>query len=200
MIVMDAVLETYDAEGFTAWPIAEPPDDRILALSGGLTPAEVGTAMAVIVAYAGFPAEPVADLHLTLDRHLVEAECLIAPGGVRVTDTVTGARILPGCCCGLESWREWADVLHGESPWLGHGPDTDLEHTGEAVRLRQEPSHQVELPLADLPGLLSDVHAGLRGFLELVGAWAGETCPRAAGRLVAVLDESFHVTGSLDLG
>ncbi|WP_165969828.1 hypothetical protein [Nonomuraea terrae] len=58
----------------------------------------------------------------------------------------------------------------------------------------------MQIPLADLPGLLSAVHASLRGFLARVDAWAGETCPRAAGRLVAVLDESFHITGPLDLG
>ncbi|MEU6786178.1 hypothetical protein ABZ912_43895 [Nonomuraea angiospora] len=201
---MDAVLETHGTADFTAWPIAEPAEDGILALSGRMSPAEVGTAMAVIFSYGDIPTAPISDLHHLLDRHLADAEALIAPGGLRVMDTATNAEILPGCCCGLENWREWRDVLHRQAIWLGHDPDTDLEYLAGAVRLRQESgsrsTHEVEIQLDDLPALLTTVHLRLRGFLSLVGQWASETTPRAADRLVTVLDESFEINGSLELG
>ncbi|MGW0197399.1 hypothetical protein [Nonomuraea sp. NPDC003201] len=205
---MDAVLETYGTADFTAWPVAEPATDNILVLSGQMSRAEVGTAMAVIFSCADIPTEPISDLHHLLDRHLADAEALIAPGGLRIRDTATNAEILPGCCCGLENWREWRDVLHKQGIWLGHGPDTELEHIAGAVRLSQEsgarslPSrtHEVEIQLDDLPALLATVHLRLQGFLSLVGRWARQTTPRAADRLVTVLDENFEINGPLELG
>ncbi|MET9251677.1 hypothetical protein [Nonomuraea sp. NPDC003709] len=205
---MDAVLETDGTADFTAWPVAEPATDKILVLSGRMSPAEVGTAMAVIFSYADIPTAPISDLHHLLDRHLADAEALIAPGGLRIRDTATNAEILPGCCCGLENWREWRNVLHKQGIWLGHDPDTELEYIAGAVRLRQEsgsrslpsPTHEVEIQLDDLPALLATVHLRLQGFLSLVGRWASETTPRAADRLVTILDENFEINGPLELG
>lgn len=196
MIRLDAVLETFRTPGFTAWPVAVPAADRFLTLSGQMAPAEVGTAMAVIFEYADIPVEPTGDLHHLLDRHLVKAEALAAPGGLRVRDLTGHAEILPGCCCGLENWREWYDVLKEEDLWLGHDPDTALEYLSGRVRLRQGP-HEVEIRLADLPALLDAVHRQLQGFLGLVHAWAGEVAPQAADRIVAVLDENFAINRPL---
>ncbi len=206
MIVLDAVLETRDTADFTAWPAADLGDDDVLVLSGRMTPIEVGTAMAVILRYNDIPAEPTDDLCLLLDRHLAEAEILIAPGGLRVRDTDTEAEIPPGCCCGLESWREWRNLLRGEPVWLGHDPDTELVRTAAGVRLRQEThrtpppirANEVEIPLDDLPALLTSAHLNLQEFLHLVRRWADETVPGAADRLVAVLDENFDITGPLE--
>ncbi|MGI5286196.1 hypothetical protein ACQEVF_23060 [Nonomuraea polychroma] len=209
MILIDAVLETCGTADFTAWPVAEPSQNRFLALSGQMSMAEVGTAMAVIFGYGDIPTAPISDLHHLLDRHLAEAEALLAPGGLRVRDTTTGAEILPGCCCGLEGWREWRNVLHKKDIWLGHDPGTDLEHIAGAVRLRQEsgprslhlPSvYELEIQLDDLPALLATVHRRLQGFLRLVHQWASESSPRAADRLVTVLDENFDINGPLGLG
>lgn len=205
VILMDAVLETHETAGFTAWPIAEPPRDGILALSGRLSPAEVGTAMAAIFSYGDLPTAPISDLHRLLDEHLADAGALLAPGGLRVTDPATGAEILPGCCCGLENWREWRNVLHRQYIWLGHDPGTELEYIAGAVRLSQKsgphsPAREVEIELDDLPALLATVHLRLQGFLSLVGRWASETAPRAADRLVTLLDENFEISGPLRLG
>ncbi|WP_420895854.1 hypothetical protein [[Actinomadura] parvosata] len=204
---MDVVLEIEVDAGFDAWPVAAQADG-FLALSGRLSPAEVGSAMAVIFGYGGIPTAPISELHHLLDRHLADAGRLIAPGGLRVRDTTTGAEILPGCCCGLEDWREWRDVLHRRGIWLGHDPGTVLAFTGGTVRLRQElaggslPARvsEVEIRLEELPALLATVQLRLQGFLCLVHAWAGEIAPRAADRLVTVLDENFRINGTLDLG
>jgi hypothetical protein len=82
VILIDAVLESHDVtEGFSAWPVAEPAGDLILELCGQMTWAEVGTAMAVLFCYNDIPAEPISDLHHLLDRHLAEAEALVAGAG-----------------------------------------------------------------------------------------------------------------------
>jgi hypothetical protein len=209
VILIEAVLEIDETAAFTAWPIAEAATDRFLALSGQMSTAEVGTAMAVIFRYGDIPITPISDLHHLLDRHLAKAEALVAPGGLRVRDTITNAEILPGCCCGLEDWREWRHVLHKKDIWLGHDPNTDLQYIVGAVRLRQETHgsrlvhsavHEVEIQLDDLPRLLASVHLRLQGFLSLVHRWARETTPRAADRLVTLLDENFEINGPLEFG
>lgn len=208
VIVVDAVLETYAALDFTAWPIAELTSDRVLPLSGQMTTAEVACAMAVIFAYADIPTEPISDLHLHLDRHLVEAETLLAPGGLRFRDTTTQAEIVPGCCCGLENWREWGDVLDGKDICLGHDPDTELVYTGETVRLRQEvyarslplPLQELEIRLDELPALLASVQLQLEGFLDLAHRWLCDAAPQGADRILTVFDENFQIYRPLELG
>ncbi|WP_432101201.1 hypothetical protein [Streptomyces sp. WAC 04229] len=48
MLIMEAVLETYDATDFALWPVADSPADHLLALSGRLSVREIGTSMAVL--------------------------------------------------------------------------------------------------------------------------------------------------------
>jgi hypothetical protein len=204
MIVAEAVLETSGLTEFTAWPTAAPPSDHLLVLSGQMSQAEVGTAVAVIFEYADIPAVPVDDLHHLLDQHLSEAEELVAPGGLRFRDTITGAAVVPGCCFGLESWREWREVLHGKSIWLGHSPGTHLEHRDGAIQLWQDRHDKLippalQIKITDLPDLLLSVQRQLQGFLDLVHRWANEISPAAATRLVAVLDENLKINKGLRL-
>ncbi|MFI0446900.1 hypothetical protein [Actinomadura sp. 6N118] len=207
VIIADVVLETYfDAAQFTGWPIAQPSSDHILVLSGQMSRAEVGTAMAVLFDYTGVPAEPLAELHHLMDRHLVEAETLGLPGGLRLRDTVTRAQIVPGCCCGVEEWRDWREILYGDDEiWLGHGLGTTVQIENGVVRLHQiplpeYPLHTLEIELGELAVLLASVHRRLQGFLGLVGEWAGQVSPEAADRLVEILDENLQITDPLLLG
>jgi hypothetical protein len=43
MVIVEVVLEAYDAVDFRVWPIAEPSSDRLPALSGRMSSAEVGS-------------------------------------------------------------------------------------------------------------------------------------------------------------
>ncbi|MFB4284399.1 hypothetical protein ACBJ59_54615 [Nonomuraea sp. MTCD27] len=203
MVIVDVVLETYDAVDFTAWPIAEPSSDRLLALSGQMSPAEVGTAMAVIFSYNRLPVEPVASLtQAHLEQHLAEAEALIAPGGLRFRDTGTGVEVAPGCCFGLENWRDWWDVPLGQETWLGHAPTTQLEHQGQTIRLRQghqddTPVHAIEFAFGELQRLLISAQQQLSGFLELVQRWATNIAPGLTDSLITVLDEHLRINEPL---
>jgi hypothetical protein len=40
-------------------------------------------------------------------------EKLSVGGGLTARDTETGAEIEPGCCLGLEMWRDWKYLLDG---------------------------------------------------------------------------------------
>lgn len=197
MVIVDAVLETYDADGFTAWPVAEPSSDHLLALSGLLSPAEIGTAMAVILSYNGIPvthAAKLTDAHL--EQHLAEAEGLIAPGGLRFRDITTGVSIAPGCCFGLENWRDWWDMTQGQVPWLGHHPTPHITHLGHVIQLRQHDgeSSSINITRDELANLLTTAQQHLTGFLNLARQWASATTPALADRLISALDRYLLIT------
>lgn len=209
VIILEPVIEAYYAVDFTAWPVSVPADSPYLALSGELTPASVGTAMAVIVSYN--------DNILDMDgndvpkgpgpawaiQRLARAECLLAQGGLRVRDTDAGLTVNPGCCFGLESWREWAELSDGESLWLGHDPDSWAEHLGSTIRVRPgkirgaetalAAGPPVEIPAGDLPGLLEDAHQKLQDFLDLLEPWALPLAGQAAVSLAPALAAHFRI-------
>ncbi|MEV0523321.1 hypothetical protein AB0I66_07840 [Streptomyces sp. NPDC050439] len=206
MLIMDAVLETYEARGFTLWPISDPADDRLLRLSGDLSPRQVGTAMAVLTGYNNRPRRR-SERHTTDSlaqvNRLLTAECVVAPGGLRVRDTDSGVTVLPGCCFGLENWRDWQVLLEGEDePWLGHDPGPRAEHVGATVRLWPDAARQegrpIEIPRDQLRDLLRSVQDDLTGFLKCVERWASCGFAPVAGALVATLDEGFAVSAQLD--
>lgn len=199
---MDAVLETYEARDFTIWPVAGHPEGRFLSLSADLSPRQVGTAMAVLTTYnKGLPrkrGERLAVDGMHQVRRLLTAECVVAPGGLRVRDTVTGVTASPGCCFGLESWRDWLDLLKGEEPWLGHDPAPQAEHVGEVIRLWPDAARQeglpIDIPRAELRGLLGGVRGDLAGFLNSAERWASCRFAPVTAALVATLDESLAVS------
>ena len=162
-------------------PVAEVTGSDVVALSGRMTRDEFDAVVGP-----------------ELVDELLGDEVVVLAGGVRVADTTTGLRIEPGCCFGLENWRDWAGLLDGEVPWLGHSPEPGVERAEGVLRLwrdgerRDEPA--CELPLADLPGHLESVRQDLVGFLTLLRAWA----PDGLGeRLAAAFDHHFHVTPPL---
>jgi hypothetical protein len=204
VLIMDAVLETYSAADFALWPVADLPADHLLALSGRLSVRELGTAVAVLTSYNKSDDEVLArgpEGSTEQVSELLATDLVIAPGGIRVRDTSTGVTAPPGCCFGLENWRDWLDWMNGEEPWLGHDPAPRAEHTGATVRLWPDTEHPdglpIELPLARLPELLGSVQAQLVAFLASVEEWATRYAPPLADALVAKLDEGLAITAPL---
>ncbi|RVU27782.1 hypothetical protein EOT10_05680 [Streptomyces antnestii] len=201
---MEPVLEVFDATGFRAWPVADLPAGHLLPLSGDLSMPETGTAVATLAEYASRPtgdgvlaADPAACL-----RGLTDAELLLPPGGLRVRDPGTGAEIRPGCCCGVEDWREWWVLVDGGEPWLGHDA-ARIEFAGADVRLwpvvgvaQAAPRLPVEIPLAELPAMLRATQELLVGFLDRVEQWALSYAPEPAARTRDKVDRDLGITAS----
>jgi hypothetical protein len=204
--ILQPVLEVDPLDGFTLWPVAEV--GPWLALSGALTAAEVGTAVARIAAYNHVDDRtvwPGDDDPLTAVLPVVaagpEPGSLLVPGGLRLTDPGTGARIDPGCCSGLEDWRAWYEIPSGASPDQGHDPDPWVEHRADGtirVWADEERSAHVDTRIDELMGLLDGVQADLAGFLGRLRAWADEVVPSGADALVANLDRHLQVSGPGD--
>lgn len=172
---MQPVLEVFPPEEFTLWPVAWSEPSGYLPLGGTLGPIEVGTAVMRLAEANDVDPEdarpprpddaPGAFLH-----GLLTMEPLFAPGGLRVIDTATGTAVVPGCCSGIEEWREWFMLVDGHTwtPYLGHDPDPLAERHGDIVRLivdaERDDSPVIELPVADLRRLLADTERDLIAF------------------------------------
>ncbi|MEV0549081.1 hypothetical protein [Nocardia salmonicida] len=203
MIKMQAVVEVpnFDFEPPQPWPVSSADPYSWVPINGGCSDAEVGLfvsglTLGLEVAEPGGREDVVANL--------LAAETLFQPGGLRLTDTITGAVVVPGCCAGLEDWREWAEVLTGSSPWLGHDPTPEVEIGANELRVWQDSganrraAESVVVARSLLPDLLNEVHRDLVGFLSRVQVWTERYSLGSNGTdLVEVVDRNFDVTAPL---
>lgn len=162
-------------------------------LSGRMTPDEIGTALAAIAEYGKDE-----DFHPAMLRAVLDEELITMAGGLEVRDTERGVEIKPGCCFGLESWRDWGELIAGEVPWLGHSPTPGVSFAADVVRVSQDAERPgapaCEIPISDLPGHLEGVRQDLMAFLGLVRTWA----PYGLGeRLAEAFDRDFHISAPL---
>ncbi|RSM34832.1 hypothetical protein DMA12_46615 [Amycolatopsis balhimycina DSM 5908] len=203
MLVLEPVIDAADATGFTLWPVTARAGRSLIRVSAGMSPLDVGTVIAAL--HPRGSDASAARLHdaVAVLRAIIEADCLIAAGGLLARDTLTGVAIPPSCCCGLESWREWTAVPHGGQPWLGHSPAPWVEHLGNAVRiwpdggLGEAPppiERAITAPLDVFAAQLHTTHQDLLGFLDAATQWAHDFAPGMAGDLAAKLDDSFAIT------
>ena len=178
-----------------------------LALNAGCTDEQTGLFVAALADRIDVP--PPGGLDEVVDALLAE-ELLIIAGGLQVCDTSTGIVVVPGCCAGLEDWRDWTQAITGGSPWLGHDPGPEVEVIGDDLRVWQDggPNRHrgrraglhVDMPRSALPELLLRTHRDLVGFLAALTTWTERAgLGRRGIDLVEAIDKNFTVTAPLDL-
>ncbi|MER6390523.1 hypothetical protein ABT236_18900 [Streptomyces sp. NPDC001523] len=202
---MQAVLETSAAGDFSLWPVGEHESHGYLVLDRKLTPTEVGTAVMRIADCNDFESEeehgpcPTDPLGAFL-HGLVTMPDLFAAGGFRVTDNATNTVFVePGCCNGLETWRDWLEMLDGPGcSYFGHDPSSMAERVGDTVRLTldahaKDGSPVIELPVDQVRALVTGAQADLRDFLSLAGTWAEQHLPTHATAVTAALARALDL-------
>ncbi|MEV5974860.1 hypothetical protein [Streptomyces sp. NPDC051921] len=204
MIMMQPVLEIYAPDGFGLWPVADVEPFGFLPLSGTLSPAEVGTAMMRIADCndvdpdGDHPPRP-ADALGSFLHGLLTCDVLFAAGGLRVVDDSTGVSFVPGCCDGLEDWRDWYRLVEGEHTLgFGHAPESPVaERVGDVVRLtvdaEQGDGPVIELSLTELRHLLAGAERDLVDFLALAANWASGHLPDHCAAVTAALSRVLDV-------
>ena len=180
------------------WPVGDVPE--FVTLNGRLSAPEVGAVMSCLVRWNGLGHESWPEVA----EAVVSAESLILPGGLQASDGVR--TISPGCCCGLETWRDWLAFLHGGAgPWMGHSPDIIVTWAASVARVWAESPDggqgiTIEFERDRLAAELSRVERDLFSFLGRVGEWAaGIGWPDPAG-LCAKLDRAFAFTAAAVAG
>ncbi|GAB3138130.1 hypothetical protein GCM10027290_05190 [Micromonospora sonneratiae] len=205
MLTLQAVAEVAGNSGAMTWPVAAMEPYSWLVLDGGCTDEQVG----LFVSLLGGELAAGASIDELLEALLAE-EGLILAGGLRIGDTATGVEVSPGCCAGLEDWRDWVELFDGGSPWLGHDPGPQVENLGHRLRVWQDggPGRRqgrwadvyVELPTSALSGLLLDVRRDLIGFLGALRAWTVRMALGDRGvALVEAVDANFAISAPLVL-
>jgi hypothetical protein len=131
---------------------------------------------------------------------------LFAPGGFRVSDPTTGTVFVePGCCNGLEGWRDWLEVLDGRGfTGFGHDPSSLAERVGGSVRLTLDAHAKdgcpvVELPVDEVRTLVTGARRDLQDFLAVAGSWAEEHLPTHAAAVTAALARALDLPLDLEL-
>ncbi|MFG3558598.1 hypothetical protein ACGGAQ_29905 [Micromonospora sp. NPDC047557] len=206
---MEAVMEIPAVtEGSSRpWPVAAMAPGSWLVLNASCADDQVGLVVAALA--SRIEVQPPGGRDDVLDALLAE-DFLIAAGGLQVRDRTNGTVVTPGCCAGLEDWRDWAQVLIGDSPWLGHDPGPEVEFISEDLRVWQDggPNRyrgrwadvHVDLPHRALPRLLNGVQRDLVGFLNALTGWATRAGLQQRGTaLVEAIDDSFAITAPLDV-
>lgn len=189
------------------WPVAPMAAWSWLVLDAGCPDEEVGLFVSVLAHRLDVASRERRDE--VVDTLLAE-DFLIVAGGLRLVDDVTGMVVVPGCCMGLEDWRDWVQVLAGGTPWLGHDPGPDVEVIGDDLRVWQDggpgrhhgrwADTNVLMPRLALSELLRDVHRDLLGFLTVLGGWTRRIGLAERGvALTEAVDRNFAITARLDM-
>ena len=205
MITLTPVLERWAAD-CPFWPVEQ--TNFHLTVPRVPTPLRVGTAVWALIG-RGVTAD---DLSITatdaaeaIEQYLTCDDGDFAPGGLLVgDDTVV---IEPGCCVGLDEWRDWLRVIDGEVIDLGHDPDPMIEHRGPVVRVWKDSEQlasrpipgpdepHIDIPRHTLPDLLGAVQQDLAGFLTALRPWARGIRTDLADPLAAALDRRLQISG-----
>ncbi|SFT21732.1 hypothetical protein [Streptomyces sp. ok210] len=202
---MQPVLEVSAADDFALWPVREHESYGYLVLNGELTPAEVGTAVMQIADCNDFEPEeehgpcPTDSLGTFLHGLLTMPD-LFAAGGFRVTDKATDIVFVePGCRNGLETWRDWLEVLNGTGySYFGHDPSSTAERLGDIVRLtldahETDSSPVIELSVDQIRTLVTGAQQDLQDFLSLAETWAEQHLPAYAAAVTVALARALDL-------
>jgi hypothetical protein len=164
-----------------------------IRLNASTPPDEIALVVALLVEHVG--AQDVASFEA-----LLEVFPSIVSGGLRASDD--DHEITPGCCCGLEMWREWHLLLSSsQSPWLGHDPDAWVEIQGDTFIVWSDGPEghgvaggaleSVRFTRAELGAALGAVEADLRGFLERLRSWGNDIQPGLGNSLSHHFAQAF---------
>ena len=191
---IEAVVELVHFDGEAPWPTIVECPDPYLRISPGLTSEEIGSLVLTACIYNHTEIAPVASETL---QAFMNNDGFVLPGGLRFSEGGL-VKIIPGCCGGLEGWREWLDVPHGKNAvWAGHDPSPYIEYVEGGVRIWQNEKAEgvnfIELGLSEMEALLQKVVFDLEGFLIQLRKWIESVSPEIRDSFVAYFSENMNI-------
>ncbi len=198
-IKMQAIIEApyYQDEFICPWKVSDFEPFSKIRLHPEITIPEIGLVVAKLAQYNDIE---LSNSKPAIIEQILEAKSLVLPGGIEVIDEREKS-ISPGCCCGLERWREWFNFLStGNSPWLGHDPSPWLEMQGDMVSIWSDGLLEsvrnafcFEVSRSQLKEALKLVENDLQGFLFSLESWAQEIGVTNSKELFRKFDDCFSI-------
>lgn len=190
---IEAVVEVSHPVSGAPWPVLPDTNTSHIRLHAGVTDEEIGSVMMTACLYNRIEISD--DAAETLGK-LMENDGFVMPGGLRLS--AEGREVLPGCCCGLEDWREWLGVPDGKNAiWTGHDPSPEVEYVDGGVRVWQDAKKEgvefVGFDLGELAALLARVESDLAGFLYRLGKWSEYSAPGLGQRVAVYFAENMNI-------
>lgn len=108
-------------------------------------------------------------------------------------------KVGPGCCCGLEDWREWFNVPSGKvDMWTGHDPQSLIEINDGVIKIwndREEKveNQSIEFTVEEMIEHLDKVEKDLNNFLFRLGQWVKNIAPEIEKRVVSHFAKSIDI-------
>jgi hypothetical protein len=195
---IEAVIEIARFEGVAPWPTTSEYAGAYLPIFPGLSSEEIGSLVITACLYNQAEIHP--DGAETLRAFMATAKArdgFVLPGGLRFKEGGQ-VKIIPGCCCGLENWREWLDVPHGKKYlWAGHNPSPWCEYFDNHIRIWQDEKEEgvdsIEFEIPEMEVLLEGVERDLLGFLAILKKWVAYVSPGLEADFVAYFAENMNI-------
>lgn len=186
-----AVVEVVRSE--CAWPpLSSGPGPQFVRLWHATPDGDVSLVLATLASYGRRTGTAA-----SIEELLAEFPKIL-PGGFAVISSKKD--IMPSCCCGLESWREWDKVVaDGESPWTGHDPAPLVEVVGGQVlvwtdgAMGSKPANEVPIVFttSDFAEAVGRAAADLSAFLTPLQDWLDARAPVHSATVVRLFKEAF---------
>lgn len=192
---IEAVVEVLAIEEVNKWPVAPLPDfhNRFWALGATLNNDEIGSVVHLACSYNHVKIQSTATETL---RSLVEQMNLVLPGGLLFSEHGV-AKVVPGCCCGLEDWHEWLTVPNGNGAvWAGHDPTPWVEYTNGQIKVWQDEGKthpNISFGYDEMAVLLNQAKGDLQEFLWRLRQWTQQIAPEFAEELPAFFSRHLHI-------
>lgn len=190
---IEAVVEIQSFEAEPPWALASVAGWSLLRLFSGSTKEEVGSVILTAGSY---------NHHLKVQSSAIEtlnafvSEDFVLPGGLRFLENER-IKVVPGCCSGLENWREWLDVPNGNSIWAGHDPSPGVEFIGDTIRVWQDEKADgvefIDFGVDEMRSLLGKVESDLKGFTVRLGEWADFVAPNLRQKMVEHFAKNMNI-------
>jgi hypothetical protein len=190
---LHAVVEVAVTTESLWFPLPRQPWPQFVRLSGSTSPTDVAVFLVVASSYGRGDSAPAAS-----PEALLHDFPQVLPGGIAVVTPERG--VFPGCCCGLESWTEWKQIVPtGFTPWTGHDPSPLVEVVGDEIQvwsnggMGSKPAGEVPVIFTrpDFVRAIEQVDRDLHDFRQPLRRWLDEHAPRYAKRLVERFDSRF---------
>ncbi len=189
---IEAVVESWSNEDDTPWPYIA--ISGYMSLNQALNNEKVGAIVQLACSYNSL--EFRSNTEDTL-RSFLDLDGFVLPGGLRFSESGQ-VKVLPGCCCGLENWRDWLLVSPEHCAiWTGHDPSPWVEYVEGQVKIWPDsdsaPSTAIAFSYEELTQLLKQVESDLQGFLVRLGQWAEHIAPSLKGEIVSYFAQHLHI-------